>query len=81
LTKAFADKEKQGVNGLFVIKCECGAEILMLPKVKMMSKAIEEHVELHKQRLGNSEESDAETDRIRNFLITQVLQRAGDLRG
>jgi len=33
------------------IKCSCGAEILLVHNVKLLSEAIEAHVEEHKQKV------------------------------
>ena len=38
-------------KGMVKVRCECGAEILLIPDVKEMSKAIEDHVDLHLQSL------------------------------
>ena len=59
-----------------MIKCSlCGAEILLVPNVRVMSEAIELHVEMHVQMSG-SKETDEEAERIRDDLITQVLKKA-----
>ena len=39
---------KKSKNGK--VRCECGDEILLLPDLKEMGKAIEDHVDLHLQR-------------------------------
>ena len=46
-------KKKVGNDkGLPVIKCSvCGEEIMLIPNVKLMSAAIEAHVETHKQKV------------------------------
>jgi hypothetical protein len=69
--------KKQANNGLPVVRCECGAEILMVPDVKLMGEAIEAHAELHRRKLKNSVNAEIEAERIRDFLIAQVLDRAG----
>jgi hypothetical protein len=81
LTKTFsADKGTLSVDELFVIKCKCGARILMLPNVKMMGKAIDEHVAMHrlKMEMEHCTEADAEAEEIRDFLTTQTLEKASD---
>jgi hypothetical protein len=70
--------KKQAQNGLPVVRCECGAEILMVPDVKLMGEAIETHVELHMRKLKNPVRADVEAERIRDFLIGQVLDKGGD---
>jgi hypothetical protein len=64
--------KKQAKNGLPVVKCECGAEILLVPNVKVMGEAIETHVELHRRKLKNPVDAEVEAERIRDFLIGQV---------
>jgi hypothetical protein len=44
-----------------------------------MGRAIEAHVESHKLKIKNPNEATAEADRIREFLTTQVLQKASQL--
>jgi hypothetical protein len=60
-----------------VIKCSvCGEEIMIIPDVKLMSAAIEAHVETHKQKVKDRKDAEAEAERIRDDLITQVLEKA-----
>jgi hypothetical protein len=70
--------QKKASNGLTVIKCECGAEILMVPDVKVMGEAIEVHVDWHKQKATNPLLADAEAERIRDYLTTQALRQASN---
>jgi hypothetical protein len=62
------------------IRCpECGEEILMLPALRKMSEAIENHVKIHKELL-NSTSSLMQRQaamHIRLDLAQQVLDRAG----
>jgi hypothetical protein len=58
------------------IKCFCGTEILVLPNVKAMSEAIENHVQIHMQKIQDPAKAEAEAERIRNYLITQALDKA-----
>jgi ArsR family metal-binding transcriptional regulator len=70
-------KKIGGEKGLPKIKCSsCGTEIMMVPNVKLMSEVIEVHVEKHKQKIKDPKASDAEAERIRDDLITQVLEKA-----
>ena len=73
-----AKSKKQAKNGLPLVRCECGTEILMVPDVKLMGEAIETHVGLHTRKLKNPVEAEVEAERIRDFLIGQVLDKAGD---
>ena len=62
-------------KGLPVITCRCGAQILLLPSVELMSKAIENHVAEHKKKRKSTE---AEIEHIRDDLIIQVLTKASE---
>lgn len=57
------------------IKCpECSQEILMIPSLKAMNKAIENHVKLHKELLKNSPLTmHSKSINIRLDLAQQVL--------
>ena len=54
-----------------LIKCECGYKILLIPDLKAMSKAIEDHVLDHLKKSTDEEE----TESIRVNLISQVLEK------
>ena len=60
------------------IKCpECGEEILMVPRLRMMSDAIEAHVQMHKEMLrGKPVKVHHKAILIRLALVEQVLQLA-----
>lgn len=55
------------------IRCECGDELLLLPDLKEMRKAIEDHVELHLQSLKAPSCTPAEAERLKDALITQII--------
>ncbi len=71
-----AKKKIGSGKGLPMIKCYCGAKIMLVPNVKAMSEAIEAHVASHKQNVKDPKEAEAEADRIRDDLIIQVLDNA-----
>lgn len=54
-----------------VITCACGIEILILPNVKIMNQAIENHVLEHK----NKGATDSEANKIENELIAQLFTK------
>ncbi|MGF3522495.1 MAG: hypothetical protein ACQXXJ_05295 [Candidatus Bathyarchaeia archaeon] len=60
-----------------VIKCSCGAVILVVPDIKKMSDAIEKHVEEHVQK-GKHSKNGETTEQIRENLIAQTLNVAKD---
>jgi hypothetical protein len=69
-------KKKTDNDGLSAIKCLCGETILVIPNVKLMSKAIETHVAKHKQEVKDPKEAEALVEHIRDDLIIQVLEKA-----
>ena len=54
-----------------VITCDCGFEILVLPDLKAMSQAIEEHVLCHKNKGAKADE----VNRIEEDLIAQLFKK------
>lgn len=61
-----------------IIKCECGAEILLVPDLEIMSQAIEDHLEEHKKVESDPDVAEAVAERVRMLLIKQVLKEAAD---
>jgi hypothetical protein len=62
-----------GRSCLLVVKCSCGAEILLVPDAAAMGAAIERHVVEHKRRFGLS---DKQAEDIRDLLIIQMFELA-----
>ena len=62
--------------GLATIECSCRTVIMLVPNVKIMSAAIEAHVEEHIKRIKDRKEADAEAERVRDNLLTQILEKA-----
>lgn len=73
-----SEKKPTRKTAMTLIKCSCGAEILLVPNVKLMSEAIEKHVEKHKRKIKNQKEAEVEAERIRDYLITQVFDKASE---
>jgi hypothetical protein len=64
-------------KGLPMIKCSaCGEKIMLVPNVKLMSQAIEVHVEKHKQKVKDPKAAQEIADFVSDDLITQVLKKA-----
>jgi hypothetical protein len=59
------------------IKCECGEEILVLPDINATSGAIESHIALHLKDSKGQVYKTEDAERLRDFLIMQVLRIAG----
>jgi hypothetical protein len=58
---------------LVVIKCTCGSEILLVPDIKAMGEAVENHVAEHKKKYGLSSD---QAEGIRDHLIIQIFELA-----
>ena len=56
------------------MKCEFNYEILLLPDLKAMNKAIQNHLLEHKNRDAKA----AKAKRIEDALISQILKKASE---
>ena len=61
------------------VRCECGAEIVLVHDGRVMGHAIEVHVALHMQKLKAPAGAAAEAERVRDDLIAQALIKASEL--
>jgi hypothetical protein len=66
-------RNHSSMRNLPTIQCECGHKILLIPDLKAMGQAIEEHALEHKRKYALNEE---ETNALENTLIAQVLELA-----
>jgi len=57
-----------------IVRCSCGDEILLLPNLKEMGKAIDDHVDLHLHGLKVPRCTVGEAERLRDMLIAQVFK-------
>ena len=70
-------KKSSTKDKVAVIRCmRCGAEIIVESNVKLMSEAIEVHVEQHRSKLKNPLKAEAEAVQIQDDLIAQVFDAA-----
>ncbi len=58
------------------IRCECGVEILLVPDLKAMDRAIDTHAMEHGKKEKDPEKAAFEEERIRCILIAQALNAA-----
>ena len=49
---------------------------MLVPNLKLMSEAIEAHIEKHEKKVKDPREAEAEAERIRTDLIVKVLDKA-----
>ena len=60
-----------------IIKCECGTEILLLPDLKAMDRAIDAHVAEHRKK-GKNPFRAATSSRISQLLALLTLRKASE---
>ncbi len=58
------------------VKCECGSEILLIPDIKEMSAAIENHVWEHVKNDNDLARAVQESNRLCDLLIAQIFALA-----
>ena len=63
-------------NNLKTIKCECGLEILLIPDLAEMGRAIELHANEHQKKAQTAKEGKEIFNRIQDLLLKQVLEKA-----
>ena len=73
-----AGEKLKRAKGIVMVRCECGDEILMVPDLEEMGKAIEDHAEMHLQGLKGAACTAAEAERLKDALIAQVLRIASE---
>jgi hypothetical protein len=70
-------KETNDNDTLPAVNCFCGVKILLVPDVRLMSEAIEAHIkEKHMSKTVDSVEAEVETEKVREYLIMQVFDKA-----
>jgi hypothetical protein len=61
-----------------VIRCQCGAAILVVPDLNAMNKAIEMHLAQHRMIDENASSKSNSIADLRQILITQLLEAAAE---
>jgi hypothetical protein len=72
-------KKKSRKKAVSLIRCECGFEILVVPDLKAMGRAIEDHAAEHAKKEKNSAKAAFAEARIQNLLIALALEKTADL--
>jgi hypothetical protein len=62
-------------NTFMLLKCECGAEILILPDAKAMGQAIDAHAMAHGLWEKEPQQAKAKTEYVRDQLIKQLFEK------
>jgi hypothetical protein len=65
-------------EGLPLIRCECGAEILVVPDLRAMNRVINNHVTEHRKREKNVLQTLAPSIRINQLLTQLTLLKASE---
>ena len=73
------DKDREIVEHLPLLKCECGAEILLLPDLKVMNHAIEVHVAGHRKKEKDPRKAAAAASHIRQILTEQLFKKTSEM--
>jgi len=71
LERENADADKHLKERLPIVNCECGAEILVVPDLQAMNRAIKTHVAEHRKREKNAKNNEITSGRI-NQLLSQL---------
>jgi len=58
-----------------IIRCECGAEILLINQVEVLGRTIDLHVEEHRAKVSDPVEAEAVAKRIEDYLVKQALNK------
>jgi hypothetical protein len=76
LSASLMGRRDDDKGGLPLIRCFCGTEILIVPSIEQMNRAIENHVKNHKRKMKDSKRAkEAEAQIIREFLSEQMFER------
>jgi len=78
LAVKIADADRQFKERLPVIKCECGVEILLLPDLQAMNRAIEAHVAKHRQKGKNVKRNVFTSSKISQLLSQLSLMKISE---
>jgi len=62
-----------------IIKCDCGEDILLVPDLKAMDKAILNHIKEHLKRESATEERYLKQNNLENDLIQKMLAEASQI--
>jgi len=68
-------------EGLPLIRCECGAEILVVPDLRAMNRVIKIHVNEHRKREKTALKNIVSPIRINQLLVQRTLLKASEKNG
>lgn len=73
------NKYIQSLNRMPIIKCDCGKDILLVPDLKAMDKAILNHIHEHLKRKIATEERYFKQNNLETDLIQKILAEASQI--
>jgi hypothetical protein len=73
-----ADADKHLKERLPLISCECGAEILVVPDLQAMNRAIKTHVAQHRKRERTAARNSITSSKISQLLSQLTLIKMGE---
>ena len=59
-----------------IIRCECGAEIILIDQVEVLGRALDIHVEEHRAKVSDPVEAETVAKNIEEYLVKQTLIKA-----
>ena len=68
-----AESDEHFKEGLPIISCECGSEILVLPDLQAMNRAIATHVAEHRKKERNTKNNGITSGKISQLLSQLTL--------
>jgi hypothetical protein len=76
-----ADSDKHLKERLPIINCECGAEILLVPDLQAMNRAIKTHSAEHRKKERNTQKNITTSSKISQLLSQLTLIKMGEQNG
>jgi hypothetical protein len=73
-----AEEDMRFKEGLPIINCECGTEILVLPDLQSMNRAIKTHVSEHRKKERKTKDNIFTTGKIFQLLSQLTLLRMSE---
>jgi hypothetical protein len=80
LERENADADKHLKERLPIINCECGAEILVVPDLQAMNRAIKNHVAEHRKRERTTHKNVITSSKISQLLNLRTLIKMSELK-
>jgi len=73
-----ADSDKYLKERLPIINCECGTEILVVPDLQAMNRAIKNHVANHRKKKRNTQKNEITPTEVSELLSQLAIIKMGE---